>query len=649
MSKNKIYQKDYYKQQKGRQTHKPGTDPEVKVKKTQQPSSKKNNNYEATKISPYLIPVILILCLVPLFVRLAVYNPGLSQFAWFPDITDHSDLFLYYKQWIFVSIAVLMVSIIAIKAYMDRRVLRFIPVFGPLAVYAFFSLLSAIFSKHREFAFLGGFEQFESVFVLLGYCLMIYYIFLFVRTEKDIEILFTFLLVSVLIMGVLALLQFVGQDFFRSKLGMKLIIPERYRSSLENISFEFAQNRVYATLYNPNYVGSYTALLLPIFIVRLFFQKKLYMMGLYLLAIAGMIVAIIGSGSLTGTLGLAVAAIVLIVLMRHHIIKYYYIAIPVLIIITLFSVYLNRKTDGIIASRMLAIGNIQKTEHLLSSLQTKDTYVSLIYNGNEMRISYSLDGNSNYNFMPTDSKGNLISFKVENNTLVSMDDRFRDIILGADPDYYGVFYIKTGNAQWRFTNRTEDGTYYYITLTGKIDKMISAPSSMFTGYEGFASGRGYLWGKTIPLLKKYIFLGAGPDNYVTAFPQQDYLSKQQSGYLDSIITKPHNLYLQIAVQTGLFSLLAFLTFYGMYFISCIRLYFRGRFHNYYAQVGVAVFLGTIAYMITGLANDSSITTAPIFWTIMGIGILANYKAKPLILAELEECKKLQDARLEGKK
>jgi O-antigen ligase len=113
------------------------------------------------------------------------------------------------------------------------------------------------------------------------------------------------------------------------------------------------------------------------------------------------------------------------------------------------------------------------------------------------------------------------------------------------------------------------------------------------------------------------------------YPQQDYLNFQRYGYPTNIITKPHNLYLQIAVQDGMIALLAFLAFYAMYFISSIRLYIKGRFHNFYEQMGVAIFVGTIGYMVTGLTNDSSITTAPIFWALMGIGISVNYRVKSL--------------------
>ena len=61
----------------------------------------------------------------------------------------------------------------------------------------------------------------------------------------------------------------------------------------------------------------------------------------------------------------------------------------------------------------------------------------------------------------------------------------------------------------------------------------------------------------------------------------------------------------------------------MYFVQCIRLYSKNIADSYLAQAGVAIFLGTIGYIISGITNDSSITVAPIFWGLMGLGVTVN--------------------------
>ena len=44
-------------------------------------------------------------------------------------------------------------------------------------------------------------------------------------------------------------------------------------------------------------------------------------------------------------------------------------------------------------------------------------------------------------------------------------------------------------------------------------------------------------------------------------------------------------------------------------------------------MGVSVFVGTIGYMVSSITNDSSITVAPVFWAIMGIGVTVNAMVK----------------------
>jgi hypothetical protein len=71
----------------------------------------------------------------------------------------------------------------------------------------------------------------------------------------------------------------------------------------------------------------------------------------------------------------------------------------------------------------------------------------------------------------------------------------------------------------------------------------------------------------------------------------------------------------------------------MYFISSVKLYFKGRYKSYYAQVGVAILVASVSYIVLGFANDSSITVAPVFWVLIGLGITVNRLAKPYIEEE----------------
>ncbi len=111
-------------------------------------------------------------------------------------------------------------------------------------------------------------------------------------------------------------------------------------------------------------------------------------------------------------------------------------------------------------------------------------------------------------------------------------------------------------------------TYYYVTNKGKFVKMHDADyiESLNDLGKSF-SGRAFIWSRTLPLLMDNIFLGTGPDTFLLAFPNDDFVALSNSGYGDELITKPHNMYLQTAVQTGVLSLICFLVFYIWYFLE----------------------------------------------------------------------------------
>ena len=129
------------------------------------------------------------------------------------------------------------------------------------------------------------------------------------------------------------------------------------------------------------------------------------------------------------------------------------------------------------------------------------------------------------------------------------------------------------------------------------------------------------------MLKDTVLLGTGADTFAQVFPQQDYVGKVNNSFDTQIITKPHCMYLQIGVQTGVVSLIAFLLFYAIYFFQSVRLYLNGRFESFAAQAGVGIFIGTVGYMVCGISNDSMITVSPVFWTLIGLGLAANALVK----------------------
>jgi O-antigen ligase len=150
----------------------------------------------------------------------------------------------------------------------------------------------------------------------------------------------------------------------------------------------------------------------------------------------------------------------------------------------------------------------------------------------------------------------------------------------------------------------------------------------FKGYERLGSSRAYIWSRTLPLLKDTIFIGHGPDTYAMYFPQDDVIGKLKFfSNPEIIVDKPHNLYLQIAINTGIISLLALLYLWGNYIFSSFVLYNNSDLSSWQNRLGIALLGAVSAYLVAGFFNDSVISVAPVFWIILGLGISLTILAK----------------------
>jgi hypothetical protein len=589
--------------------------------------SLKANNYSTKNSKFYMLPIIFITAILPFIMRVHEYDTGLSVYNWFSQDGSKIDVFLYYKQIFYVIVCSIMLLLILYNVYKDKKSFRFSFTLLPLLLYGVFALLSTLFSKYASFGYKGIYEQFESIFVILGYCLTVYYAFLFIKTEDDLRFIFKYFLISIIIISLIGLSQIIGYDFIGTKFAKNLIIPSNLLDKL-GLSFNFGLHRVYLTLYNPNYVGVYVALISPILVGLLLTEKSRNKIILYLTALIGLLVSLLGSQSKTSVISLFFAAVLILILFRKYIFRKSKILISIygIVVTALLILFILNFTK--ITSSVDNLFNMTKENPTLTDIKTGDDLI-ITYKENNLKINLSTasDGMS---ILMMDESDNSIPYTMNNETgeLLISDERFNGI-KAALTLYNQTLCLKVNidNKDWIFSNQLGDNSFYYLNVNGKFDKIKKADSTLFTGHEKLASARGYIWSRTIPLLKDNILLGTGADSFVFAFPQQDYVNLYNAGFDGQLITRPHNMFLQIGVQTGVVSLIAFLLFYLIYFFSSIKLYINGTFNNFYTQVGVSIFIGTVAYMISGITNDSTITVAPIFWGLIGIGTAINYKLK----------------------
>lgn len=595
-------------------------------------NKKQQRNTKTVKKNYFLIPLILT-SFIPLVVYYHEYDSKLTSYPWFGD-NSSSDFFLYWKMILFTIIGVVMACVLAYKISADKQLrrsyssLKLNAIWIPLLLYGILCLLSTVFSEHSYFGYHGMAEQMESLWVLLSYCILTYYTFIFVETEEDVHITIKWILIGAAILCGIGMFQAFSLDFYRSPFGKLLYLPKELRAP-GAVDFSFEPGRVYTSLYNPNYVGAYASLFIPLLIILILFNKNRKMLLVYIPLSVATIICLFGAKSKSGLIAIVFSLLFMAVLFRKAIAKNWkYFTATLVILCISFFIY-NAKTDNtFINSLKDSLLNVSNVELPLNQIQTNDDNIMVEYNHEKLYFSFNPNGQDiTAQLVLTDEKKQPIAVAVQEDgaTLAITDERFPGFLVSAvlmEEKLY--FDININGQDWYFTNQLGDNTYYYLTNTGKTCKMNNPETAIFDSeHERIASGRGYIWSRTIPLLKDTILFGTGADTFALAFPNDDFVGRYNNGYLTSLITKPHNLYLQIGVQTGVLSLLAFLAFYLIYFISSIKLYFRHSLDSFLSQLGAGILVGTLAYMIAGLSNDSSVTFAPIFWMLMGLGIAVN--------------------------
>jgi hypothetical protein len=133
---------------------------------------------------------------------------------------------------------------------------------------------------------------------------------------------------------------------------------------------------------------------------------------------------------------------------------------------------------------------------------------------------------------------------------------------------------------------------------------------------GMLTNRGYIWHYANGLIKDNYIFGYGPDSFYYYFPQ---INTDKNLYLPyAYVDKPHNMYLQIILDIGIFGLIGFMVLLvGLLLKSNKAIDLEeDLYKNTYFK---ALMLVIMAYMIQGIVNDNHLVVQPIVYLIFGIG------------------------------
>ncbi|MBQ8279920.1 MAG: O-antigen ligase family protein [Roseburia sp.] len=564
----------------------------------------------------YLVPVLLLFLIFPFLAQYStIPNPLTDLDTYYADPLL-SDIFLHVKMKFLIFIGISMLCVFILDLLMNLRTQGFAAkdykIFIPLGIYGIFVALSSIFSENKQLVLDGMPGQFETLWVLLMYLVLCLFGYWYFTTVQEKHMLLYIILVGALLMGGLFLMQFCGYD--------------PYVEMFTDKNATVAVAGVYGGFFNPNYAGTYVSLLLPVLVAfAIGFRKNRIVCILSGVAVVLTLIGLYGSQTTGGYIGILVAAAFALLFLLFKKLQ-----LSATKCFVTFGALVLAAVIGI----SLFITNASESKRYYSErleyIYTNDDCVEVCRNGITLYIRAQFT-DTNFYLTCTDEAGEIVATKVEGNTYYMDDARYALFTVTpmaiSNMDNIVAFRLDYEYNSWYFTNDTDDGTYYLITSGSKLAKITSESKSegvLFDQMPSFLSGRGYIWSRSIPMLADTLLLGYGPDNYAVHFPNEDYISALAGGFHNTFVSKPHNMYLQIAIQTGVPSLLAFLAFYLLYFVKSVKLYLTAKFDRLETYAGFGLFLGTIGYIVIGFINDSNLSVAPLFWFLLGTGVAINH-------------------------
>lgn len=610
-----------------------------------------------------ILPISFFAAFVILITQMKSYERPMEDFFWYSGDNHLVDFFSYYKMAAILLCAGIALILLIYRVFTQSLAFKRSPCYIPMLIYSAFVILSYIFSDYKEFALWGWNDRFEGTLTLLAYMVMLFYAINSINTTKAVKMVLYPTAAASALLGLLGVSQAMDKDFFRTVIGQKLITPnvtlatgstinemieEAAAKGEQFLNFTFQNKEIYQTVYNINYVSFYLTLLIPLFgliFIHSFMKGKeeqVWKKVIWALIFALLIFNLIGSASSGGFLGMAIVVIAAVLLLNKQILTWWKpLAILLTITILMAGATYDRWLPEISSAVKGVAGPVETSvidedadtaleAHHLDSILTKENDIIIGVDGNEFTVKTFPDNPIAVQIV--DNEGKMLDLAPTNVSPIYYinDTRFDFCLIqpaqSDDGKNFIIFSMDKQEKNWVF-RVTDDGVYYNTEIGTTVKLEENVPSVGWADNQEFGSGRGYIWSRTIPMMKDTLLLGHGADTYCLYFPHQDYVGKYNSGTFSDnisiIVDKPHNMYMGMWLGTGMFSVFAFLAIMLLYTLQSVKLYRNRKYFSFLEYSGIGIFLGIVGFAVTGLVNDSSVSIMPMFYGLLGTGTAIN--------------------------
>lgn len=138
------------------------------------------------------------------------------------------------------------------------------------------------------------------------------------------------------------------------------------------------------------------------------------------------------------------------------------------------------------------------------------------------------------------------------------------------------------------------------------------------------TGRTYIWKETLKLVEERPWLGYGLDTLVYHFPHYQ-LEARGNLLIETIVDKPHNVYLGVLFGTGIFGFI----FYMLFVIGTLKGVIKELFAKKEATTLATLAVVWLAFLIQSLFNDTTPAMTGTLFVLVGMPLGIQYNKKEI--------------------
>ena len=563
------------------------------------------------------------------------------------DSGSITDWFLFQKEFFVVIAAVFLLLIFITEEFFIEKRWKDIPLRKknlrlPMiltGIYAVLLVMSGIASEHKELVMMGVVKQYEGLLGVLGYLIIFLAAMNYFSDTKSLEFFSWAIIICSLAAGVFAVMEYKGHPLQETEFMAHLMAPADKIDVAR--SLHSSSSNVHITFFNSNYFGSFCGLMFPVTAGLALGSKNIIRKIIGLVAAAGIALGAVFSNATGGLYAVAGGCVILFIIYVIYWIRGTIdrilslaallaaaaVALAGFTYVSKNNSDFQKRLDYVIhngAANKLSVEekreNLAKNHYVIKEIRQDGSKLLFDdYSGNTITVEgYANDAGQNL-VRFYDTQGEKLDTYIDDHCYCFEDERYKNCNFKfsvSDKLYVDLGYEKKMIFQY------EDEKFKpYVHGLYTMEKINSyeGPEFFHKDLSAF-SGRYLIWGTTISFLDECILLGKGSGNYVTVYPQYDFVSLLEVYKTPAmVINKPHNWYLGVAVDSGIVSLLVLLTLLGAFLVKGFNRVILHPIKDRFTHLRVGVFVSVIAFMVVGVVNDSYVCVSPMFWFIFGVG------------------------------